>query len=213
MSGVALTFDIRDGASPALLAKLAAISPEELQPVVGPALQDLTREHLGTRPRNKKGWPSTRFYENFLDNVEWLPHPSGVVIAIFPAVIHGRNVSLRQRLLGGPITPRTAKALAIPISPVSYGKVPSDFPGLFLIKTKKGAYLVQYGLGASATGVWKKVGRNAGGNSGRRRDATLNFLFVLKGGVNQNPDDSVLPSMDRYLDRAIEVINTRWRDN
>ncbi len=214
MSGVAISVNVRDGASDFLKKKIDSLAPEKLAAKVGPALQDLTREHLGSLPANKKGWPSTNFYDQFVDKVQWFPAENGLVVAIFPATIHGRQVSLNQRFHGGPITPKTAKFLAIPISPVSYGKVPSDFPGLFLLKTKKGAYLVQSGEQDTPKGRSKtKRSRDAGGNFRRRRQAKLNFLFKLKASVNQKPDPAVVPSEDEYRDKAHAAIEQNWRNN
>ena len=117
-----------DTATPALEATMKRMTLPELQRRVGPACRLLTETHLAGLGQNKDGWPSTGFYQSFARNVRWVPDPTGVAVAILPAVINGRAVSFAQRRFGGTISPVTAKALAIPISPVSYGKVPSDFP-------------------------------------------------------------------------------------
>lgn len=186
---------------------LDQLSMPELQRRVGPAVRLLTETHLAGLGTNKRGWPSTGFYEKFARNVRWLPDANGVAVAILPALVNGRTVSLAQRVYGGTIVPVTARALAIPISPVSYGKVPSDFPGLFMIKTPKGAYLVQSGnLINERTGAIAGVGREAGGNSGRRIRATLNFLFRLQASVTQDADPDVLPTDAQYAETAVKAI-------
>lgn len=213
MRGIVIGVNVRDGASPYLIKKMDGLTPERLAAKVGPALQDLTRIHLGNLPRNSRGWPTTRFYENFVDKVQWLPHPLGVMIAIAPAIIHGRQVGLGLRVFGGTITAQTAESLVIAISPVSYGKVPSDFKDLFLLRTKKGAYLCQRGEQISATGRVTRVKFGSNKNERRRLAANLNFLFKLIGkSVDQEGDRTVLPSKEEYGTRAIDRIAKDWRE-
>ena len=197
---------ISDTASPALAELLAKYTPARAAARVGPPLQKLFMTHLAALGGNSRGWPSTRFYEKFARNVRWLPMANGVTIAILPAVVNGRTVGLAQRVYGGTITPQTAKALAIPISPVSYGRVPSDFTGLFLLKTPKGAYLVQRGEEVSEKSG-RTVGlRKGGGNAGRRIRASLNFLFKLVASVTQDPDPDVLPSQQEINETALAAL-------
>ena len=197
---------ISDTASPALAELLAKYTPARAAARVGPPLQKLFMTHLAALGGNSRGWPTTRFYEKFARNVRWLPMANGVTIAILPAVVNGRTVGLAQRVYGGTITPQTAKALAIPISPVSYGRVPSDFTGLFLLKTPKGAYLVQSGEQISEQ-TGRTVGlRKGGGNAGRRIRASLNFLFKLVASVTQDPDPDVLPSQQEINETALAAL-------
>ena len=197
---------ISDTASPALAELLAKYTPARAAARVGPPLQKLFMTHLAALGGNSRGWPSTRFYEKFARNVRWLPMANGVTIAILPAVVNGRTVGLAQRVYGGTITPQTAKALAIPISPVSYGRVPSDFTGLFLLKTPKGAYLVQ-----SGEQIFEQTGRTVGlrkggGNAGRRIRASLIFLFKLVASVTQDPDPDVLPTQTEINETALAAL-------
>ena len=197
---------ISDTASPALAELLAKYTPARAAARVGPPLQKLFMTHLAALGGNSRGWPTTRFYEKFARNVRWLPMANGVTIAILPAVVNGRTVGLAQRVYGGTITPQTAKALAIPISPVSYGRVPSDFTGLFLLKTPKGAYLVQSGEQISEQ-TGRTVGlRKGGGNAGRRIRASLNFLFKLVASVTQDPDPDVLPTQTEINETALAAL-------
>jgi len=207
MSGNISVFIEKDEVTPALKGMTASLSPERLAARIGPAVQDLVEKHLAGLGPNKEGWPSTGFYEKFARNVRWGPQPDGVFVGILPVIIKGRWVGLRQRVFGGDIKPVYAKALAIPISPVSYGHWPSEFPGLFMIKTPKGAYLVQYGSGVNATGEPSRKGAKAqGGNYQRRQKAAINFLFKLSFGVSQEGDREVLPSDQKILDTAMKAI-------
>ena len=195
---------VSDTASPALRDMMDAITPERFAGRVGPKVQVLTQDHLAGLGANLKGYPSTRFYEKFARNVRWLPQDNGVAVAILPALVNGRQVGLGLRVFGGTIKPQTVAMLAIPISPVSYGHVPSDFPNLFLLKTIKGAYLCQRGDQISEK-TNRLVGtRGQGGNAGRRIRADLVFLFKLAASVTQEGNRDVLPSDDEYLQTAIK---------
>jgi hypothetical protein len=196
---------VSDTATPALREWMAALTPDRLAARIGPPLQKLTMEHLAGLGSNVKGWPSTGFFEKFARNVRWVPDEQGVAVAILPAIVNGRTVGLRRVVFGGdPITPQTVSMLAIPISPVSYGHVPSDFPNLFLVKTVKGAYLCQRGEAVSEkTGHVIGQRRGLGGNVGRRIRAHLNFLFKLAASVNPPGNRDVLPSDEELLNVAL----------
>jgi hypothetical protein len=176
------------GASDAVRELERELNPTKLSAVYGPRLREQTRDHLKQLPRNKKGWPSTNFWEQAARATRWEPRGAGVVAIVVD------KIGVRQRYMGGPIRPQTAKALTIPISPLSYGKTAKDFPGSFILSTRKGAYIVMYG---SADGKPTKP------ESGRKRArtalrATLIFLFKLSGGVDQKPDKGVLPTPAEY---------------
>jgi len=200
----------QDTATGALVSAMAKVAPRDLAGRVGEAGQRLVREHLAKLGPNAQGWPSTGFYEKFSDNVRWLPAEGGVYIAILPALINGRQVGLRLRVFGGTIQPQNVDMLAIPISPVSYGHVPSDFPNLFLLKTAKGAYLVQRGQDVSPK-TGRLIGRrNPGGNAGRTLRAELNFLYKLTASVTQAGNRSVLPSDEELLQTALNACRQDW---
>jgi hypothetical protein len=200
---LSLSFKVEDFATPALEAKLAQCNPARLVSILGPGLTVRVQRHLLSNGINQQGWPSTHFWADAARGTTWGAQGDSVLISI-------NKIGVRQRYYGGTIKPVKAKALAIPISPVSYGHLPSEFPGLFLLKTAKGAYLVQPGRELSDKG--NVIGRRrAGGNAGRRQKASLNFLFLLSAGVTQDPDPNVIPSEDELaetsmalLDRAID---------
>jgi hypothetical protein len=97
------------------------------------------------------------------------------------------------------------RALTIPISPVAYGHRAADFPGLFMLKTRNGAFLVQRGERAGVRGQ-RVRSRGLGGNVSRRLRADLNFLFLLSFGVNQEGDDTVIPTADQYGEQCMTVL-------
>jgi sugar lactone lactonase YvrE len=188
---------LEDRATLAVQRMEASANPDRLKLRVGPACAQLTRGWLRGLPSNKRNWPTTNFWQRASRATTWAATQEGVTISV-------NQIGVRQRYHGGTISAVKAKALAIPISPVSYGHVPSDFPGLFLLKTKTGAFLVQSGLGANAKGKLVQVKR-AGGNAGRKT-ASLNFLFALKKSVKQAPNEGVLPPDDAYYVTAHQAI-------
>lgn len=201
---IGVTYQIvSDKATPALRELIESYTPARFAARVGPKLQQLTEEHLAALGPNVKGYPSTRFWEKFARNVRWIPREDGVAIAILPAIVNGRQVGLRQSVFGGTIVPQSVSMLAIPISPVSYGHVPSDFPNLFLLKTVKGAFLCQHGEEISGK-TGRVIGRRGlGGHVGRRIRANINFLFKLTASVTQTGNRNVLPGDDEYMQGAI----------
>lgn len=176
--GVSVTIT-RDDFSPALKAQLEQLQPRAIAKEVGEALVKTTQTHLRANGRNKRGWPSTNFWSRAARATSWAATDEGTIISI-------NQIGVRQRFYGGVIRAVTAKFLTIPIARQAYGKTASDFPGAFLIRTPKGAYIVQYAGGTTAKGKFKK------------QNSTLEFLFKLKRSVTQKEDRTVLPHFMTY---------------
>jgi hypothetical protein len=176
--GITVTI-ARDDFTPALKAQLAALQPRAIAKEVGEALTTTTQRHLRANGTNKRGWKSTGFWARAARSTTWTATDDGVMISI-------NQIGVRQRFYGGVISAVRAKFLTIPISRQAYGQTAADFPGSFLIKTPKGAYLVQYAGGNTAKGRFKK------------QNATLEFLFKLVRSVNQKEDRTVLPHFMTY---------------
>lgn len=171
---IAVETSVTDNATAEVQSAIAGLSPQQLNSAVGPACQRHVQRHLRSLGTNKRGWPTTNFYSRAAKATSWAGTSVGPVISI-------NQIGMRQRYYGGHIAPVKAGALSIPISAESSGKVPADFPGLFKITTKKGGYLVRYSGDATAKG---------------KARGTLQFLFKLSGGVDQEADPGVLPSKE-----------------
>ena len=184
---VGIEINIKDGATPRINALLESVRPQALQKEVGEASVKLTTGHLRANGTNKRGWKSTNFWSRAARATSWTATEDGVTISI-------NQIGVRQRFYGGTISAVNAKALTIPIASQAYGKTAADFPGAFLIRTPKGAYIVQYAGGNTTKGRFKK------------QAATLEFLFVLKKSVTQKEDRSVIPSMEQYGATALQQI-------
>lgn len=204
---LAIKTSVVDHATPAIAAKLAQCEPSRLRAIIAPALTRHVQTHLLSNGKNKRGWPSTGFWAGAARATSWQAVDSGgknvsVVISV-------NQIGVRQRYYGGRIAPVKARALAIPISPVSYGHVPSDFPGLILVKTRKGAYLCQRDAGAIGKETrtsYKSRRRGLGGNAASRQRASLNFLFKLQKSVIQSGDKSIIPAPEQLMEVAMTRI-------
>ncbi len=184
---IAINISLTDRATPEVKALIGRCSPQRLASAVGPAVARLTRRHFVALPHNKRGWKPVNFWAQAARSTSWSIVPDGVVISV-------NKIGVRQRLRGGRISPVNARALAIPITEAAYGKVPSDFPEAFLLRTRKGAYLVQGNTTLTPKGRTRK-GVSA-----------LQFLFKLSSGVDQAADPTVIPSDAEYLQTASSAI-------
>lgn len=198
----------KDTAGPAIADLAARLDPQRLAAAVGPACSRLIQRHIRALPGNKKGWPRTQFWADAARATNWTAAEGGAIISV-------NKIGFRQRYYGGPIKPVNTGALTIPISPVSYGHAASEFPGLFLLRTAKGAYLVQKleaaFLGKSKRGEKlaakrKTYFRELGGNASKRVQADLSFLFMLSQGVDQAPNPDVIPTREALAAEAKTAI-------
>lgn len=198
---MSVSVKITDGATPALKEMAERLSPRRLGAAIGPAVARLVQRDLRKNGRNKKGWPTTNFWARAAKATNWQATDTGATISV-------NQIGVAQRYYGGTISAVKKKFLAIPISPVSYGHLPSDFPGLFLMVTKKGAYLVQYGSGAPLKRAKGEKDRNGarGGNAKRRRTGTMVFLFKLVKSVSQKGNPAVIPSEKEIVDTAYKAV-------
>jgi hypothetical protein len=194
-----LDIAIRDQANPALERLVNAMAPQRAAKVCGPRLREVTRDHLKKNPRNRRGWPSTGFWEDAARATSW--EVIGDVASRSHAVlIRVNKLGVRQRVRGGTIRPVRRKFLTIPIASQAYGKTVDDFPGSFLITTRKGAYIVRYAGGTTPKGNFRK------------QSSTLEFLFKLVRSVTQPPNPSLVPSAFDYTVTARAALTEYFRE-
>jgi hypothetical protein len=198
LSLVVTSIDVRGNVTDDVAATLEKYSPNRVVQTIAEPMRIFWRDRMLSLGTNKRGWPSTGFWED-------AARQTVAIVQGDSLLLRCTKQGVRQRALGGPIRPVRAGALAIPISAVSYGRSPKEFPGLFLLRTAKGAWLVQAGESLTATGKSVK-GTKLGGNSKRRIRAGLNFLFKLSKGVNQKPDERVIPTADEFTEVALGAI-------
>lgn len=199
--------NIHDGVSERLNDFIQRMTPKRIAETIRGPLEYFWRDRLKKFPRldgKFKGFPATGFGERAARATKGFASETGVTLRCDAQ-------GIRQRYYGGEIKPVNARALTIPISPISYGHSASEFPGLFLLKTNKGAYLVQGGVEQTKKGKDRKRGKDAGGNSKFRRMGALNFLFKLSGGVTQRGNPRVLPTNDEFLEVAQRALERRLK--
>lgn len=199
MTTIKLEIKIIDHATPAIRRLVWRTAIKPLQRSVGPRLAKFVADYVAVLGPNKRHWPTTHFYARAARTTTWAPRPDGLAVRI-------RQTGMRQRYYGGPINPVNARALTIPVSHEAYGHRASEFPGVFLIHTRHGAYLVTLPTRPARTPRRVKVVRGAGFSSARRL-APLNFLFRLVSGVDQEADPNVLPGYDALFQKTMDAVN------
>jgi hypothetical protein len=211
---LAFTVELRGNLTAGIGAKTAKLQPQKVARIISEPNRIFWRDRLKSLGPNKRGWPSTGFWQASARAVTATVVPEGLLLAC-------KKIGPRQRWLGGPIKPVRKKALAIPISPASYGHSPGEFPGLFVVRTSKGAFLVQKTAAGTAAQFGGRVIKSAfrsgtkalGGNARRRLLAGLNFLFKLSPGVVQGPNPDVVPTADEFLEVSLAAIANQLLKN
>lgn len=197
---VTIHITMRDLASRGVDRLQDSFSPEKFAPVVGPGVKRLFQNNFLSLGKNKKNWPTTNFWPRAAKATQWEPTPNGLQVVV-------DQIGVRQRFHGGEIKPVKAGALTIPISQKSYGKTAKAFPGLFLLKTTKGAYLVRRGEEVSPKGGVKA--RSGKTFNVKRVVADLEFLFKLSTGVLQKADPKVVPPQQAIAETVIQSWRSR----
>jgi hypothetical protein len=185
----------KDTATPALKELLRRVSPmRPLMMRLGKRLELLLRKYFaqygqsGNFKTRRRGWPTQHFWDRRIRNATSFTgateHDATVTISDPAFMTHYRGATIR---------PREKSALAIPLQAAAYGKrkQPSSglIPGLFLLRTRKGAYLVAYGdgFGKPRKGV---------------RNATLHFYYKLLKSVTVPKDPKAVPP-DKDIEAAL----------
>lgn len=175
--------ELTDAATPMLKGIDAAISDGTgVRQVIGRAAVNETRQYYFDHAPNKRGWPTTGFWAQCARGTNFEVVPEGVVLSV-------HQVGINQRLYGGTIRPVNAKALTIPISPDAYGKRAGEIPGLFLLRTQKGAYLVTHG-------------------DGSKEDSTLHFMYRLASSVTQKADSTAIPPKEKLEAAVMKAVSS-----
>ncbi len=180
---------IIDGATPAIREAVNTLTWEKAQKVAAAGVRVLIRKHLAAKQRqpNKQGWRKLDWYKRARDRVEVKQDGRGTYVSIdLPG--------FAQRYTGSPavITPVNAKALAIPISSISYGKRPAEFKDLLFVPVLRGrtiGLLVQQ-VSAGSAKIW------------------IN-LFRLVKFVRVKADKTMLPTDQELVTAARDAIQKR----
>ena len=154
-----------------------AVDPAGVHKVLGLAYQDILVAHFRAKNRkpNAKGFPRANggrgFWDGVADKTAFDPatdaDESGATITIGDKP--GEHFALRY--FGGPVTPKKAKYLAIPLTAeAAAARRPREVDGLFLLR-----------------------GRNGNKFLARKTPAGLERLFLLTKSTTHRPDPTALP--------------------
>jgi len=161
------------------------IDPDGTRHVAGRAGVNIIKGHLRGLDRqrsNKLGGKRSHFYSAAAAATSYHVVSGGAVVSI-------AHQGFAQRYYGGTIRPVNAKALAIPARPESYGRLPSDFSDLFVMRWKGGSRAA--------------LVRTEGG--------ALRIYFWLVKSVTQRGDPTVLPSEEEITSAVYDAIGSFLR--
>lgn len=177
------------------VALLRTSNPSALLKEVGRRGANELKTHFRGRNRipNKLGGRRTNYWRRVADSVQnpVLRGTSSVAITV-------NDATFAQKVFGGTITPKSRKALTIPVDPRAHGRTVGVFTQetgikLFFLRTKKGGLS---GLLAGESG------------------SGINVFYLLAKSVRQKPDPNALPpesdfnsaiadQTERHLARAL----------
>lgn len=177
----------------------AAVSPEGVQSAVktgAVAVADLLRQHLLQKDANEPnrfvreegGTRRSHFWKKMAASIQPVivnPGKKSYTIQI-------RDRRFNQKVYGGPIRPKKAKALAIPVHRDAYALGPREFSTrtgirLFILKTQSG----QAFLAGAEKGVAPATRTRSRQRNSRKK---ITFFYMLSFGVNQKPWPDTLPT-------------------
>jgi hypothetical protein len=194
----AISINVFDGISPDLQRKAAALADRRpLMGVLGKKLEVLLRDHFRDRNSepNKRGWPAQNFW-NRIRNATAL-----TAFDASTATVTVADPAFNQKLHGGTIVPKEAKALAIPMDPEAYGKSPREFNNLHLVVANGRAMLV--------TNLASNLAKQRGGGFKSRSSEISRVMYLLVASVTQDADPRALPD-ESSLKRELGADAAAW---
>lgn len=185
-------------------ATLAARRPVVLLQAVGKEVAVALQKHFRARDGegNRRGWPSQHFWSKVAAKTS---HQNATADGVTVTVASAPFI---HKITGGKVTAKAAGALAIPLTAEAYkkqgkGTLRESFPGLFVLRTRKGAWLVR--SSQENRGQSREKGARRQKPRGIQRER-LEFLFRLTKSVTHRPDPRALPpegTIPTAIDRAI----------
>jgi len=167
---------------------------------VGLAITQLTQDWVRNLGTNKRGWPTTNFYAKAASNAAFVETADGVMMSIDHPDKPG---AMRQRYHGGTINMKD-KLLTIPARAEAYGRTATSFDNLRFVRFNSGAMALVIGQGGTGL-VNFSTGRSRSVRGAGVRAAGL-VMFWLKESVDQQPDETVLPPDEAYVEAAQEAL-------
>lgn len=199
-----LNIEIKDNASPELLALAQKLNPESINPLVGRAGVNIVRNHLfevnDARP-NKLGGKRTNFFAAAARSANFREESDGVTVSI-------NQVGIGLQYFGGTIKPQNSKALTIPAIAEAHGKRAGEIPHLKLVwpKGANRGWLEQEEHTVSKTTRDRRKGHEGELRVKTRKVLGGKIFFWLVAKAAIQGDRSILPSESLIMDSARSAI-------
>lgn len=195
--------EVDDQATPMLLALQYGVSEAQLKPKIGAAVKLLVQKNFLKLPENKMGFPSTGFWADAARSTNYQAVAEGALVSV-------NKQGVRQRLLGGEITPVKGKYLTIPAIAEAYGKRAGEFSNLRIQfgRGRQPVALVERSQepgGPSRTGTSQK-GRNKGSRKVSAPPQPGRVYYWLVKSVSQRGNPDVMPTGEEIEATAIEAV-------
>lgn len=154
--------------------------------IAGRAVGNELKKHFREKNQktNKQGFTKSGFWSQIRDSVQVIKLGDGAVVQI-------NDPRFNQKVYGGTITPKTSKALAIPLENEFYGVRPSTFGDrFFFLPTHSG-------------------GKTVGILAEHLADNSVRAAYILMSSVDQDADPTALPPLDA-LERVAVTALEGW---
>lgn len=174
-----IAINIHDGEASARLERIAlqAKNPRALLAEVGRRAGNELKKHFRLRDRdpNKLGGARTHFWIGVSRSVS-APVPMGS-FGVSGVRIDITHPGFAQKVFGGRIVPKRARALTIPVHPAAHGRRAS-------VLANEGVKLFVLKTGPSKLGVL----------AAKQPDGGMEVYYVLSRGVDQEADPQAMPA-------------------
>lgn len=185
----------------------AAKRPRALMQAGAKSVQKEISDHLRKLQArgNKKGWPSQRFFAGRPTSVEKKVGISQITNMGFTVTI--ADPRFVHRIQGGPVTPKRTKYLAIPLTAEAYaksgkGSIKESMPGLFVVKFKRGLYLVK------EVAERTRAGATGGRATNRIKRLRVFPMFKLVKSVTHRAHPEEMPDKAKLVASAQTAMRT-----
>lgn len=200
----------KDDATPAVEQLGKLLTSREVKRAVGTACVKHIQDHFRALPDNKRGWPSSGFWDGAARGTTWDYSPDGIVIQ---ADNEERPGALRFQYHGGTVTAGKntscvgggpTKNLAIPARQEFYGHSPCAFTNLRFVMFASGAKALVIGE-AGVGQIDFKTGRERQvKGAGVRSQAMVAYWLVPEATIP--PYKNMIPTSEELSETAIKAV-------
>lgn len=206
MGVIHIKYKLSDLISDSLIQAANKLSPPYLQPLIGRASVNLTRDWMfkwdRTHP-NKLGGKRTHIIAQAGKSAFFEWDDKGVDLYI-------EHESIRQRVFGGTIKPVNKKYLTIPAIAAAYGKKATEFSTLKVLFGHVAGGIGPVALYEPTKEKEGKQGRKANGEYKAKKLVSKKKIFYwLVKEVTQQGEPDIIPSDVQYANTALDVIKMK----